>query len=655
MKIALLYVASLTLSLEMFAQVRPDIPADSPEIEELLEGDSPSIAATPTLEELEYYRRHPVLLDAASFEELLRIPFLVPRCALRILHARDSLGILSLTDLDRLLQNEKHTLDLILPFVSFENPERSGSDQNRGEGSECSRVSTQGAQASQQGFVNVFREYDRVEYGSRETTGGLLYARDPGERYQDGFVSGYLGFQYQGALKRLILGDYSINAGEGLTLANYRSSSLGGDAVGQIKASGRSIVPHLSTNETHYLRGAAATVEVYPLDATIFVSYKPLDASLDTSTNVITSFYSSGLFRTAEELKKRDAGHESAEGGVVTIHLGPGESIGLASVHVGYDRRIDVSAPMLFDGTSITVTGLNGDFVAERWRVFGEIAVSNPGSTAGNVGTAFEVSKRLSLGLGVRSYAQGYANPLAFAFGEQGGAAEGESGRYLGIELRATDGLKISGYHDEATLATPGSFPADVSDDILRGEFAVTSAVAVALQFRNRSRADEASPAEKDSANASAFSEKEQRNIRLSASVKTGKGVDLSGRVELGRVRRTDEGPVSLGLMTYLDASVALPRRSWRIVCRLIYFDAPSYEARLYEYETDVRGGFSMPALYGHGWRWYMLAAWKVNRTAELSVKYAETRKSASPDPPTDDPWGDSRSASATIQLDLVF
>ncbi|MFN0157897.1 MAG: hypothetical protein ACKVRP_07480 [Bacteroidota bacterium] len=60
---------------------------------------------------------------------------------------------------------------------------------------------------------------------------------------------------------------------------------------------------------------------------------------------------------------------------------------------------------------------------------------------------------------------------------------------------------------------------------------------------------------------------------------------------------------------------------------RMVFFETDSYDSRLYEFENDLRGVFSNPALYGSGRRWYVLARYKVNHVLALSMKYAETQR----------------------------
>ena len=58
---------------------------------------------------------------------------------------------------------------------------------------------------------------------------------------------------------------------------------------------------------------------------------------------------------------------------------------------------------------------------------------------------------------------------------------------------------------------------------------------------------------------------------------------------------------------------------------RVAFFNSDGYESRLYEYEPDLEGVYSMPPLYGHGRRWMILAKYASPRRFRLSAKYSAT------------------------------
>ncbi len=178
-------------------------------------------------------------------------------------------------------------------------------------------------------------QYNRLVISTPRWSGGVLFDKDAGEPFDAGFVSGYIGFENDGFVKKFVAGDYTINSGEGLMVSSPRSSSKEGECSVQIKAAGRTIVPHLATDEFHYFQGAAMTMEFYPVALTLFVSRKQVAATLDSAGSV-TSFYTSGLFRSQSEMKKRNAANETAIGGMASFRIGSTNSIGVSALNAEF-------------------------------------------------------------------------------------------------------------------------------------------------------------------------------------------------------------------------------------------------------------------------------------------------------------------------------
>jgi hypothetical protein len=79
-------------------------------------------------------------------------------------------------------------------------------------------------------------------------------------------------------------------------------------------------------------------------------------------------------------------------------------------------------------------------------------------------------------------------------------------------------------------------------------------------------------------------------------------------------------------LLVYQDVQM-YPLPSLRVDVRVMVFETDSFDSRLYEFEGDVRGTFSNPALFGKGIRWYLLARYELDARIDLWVKYAQTIK----------------------------
>lgn len=636
MKTTLLSLIAVLGNGILFSQQHTEIPYRSNEIESMIENNAADGAtSSTTLEELEFYQLNPVDINTASFQELSDVPFLSSSAALSILRLRDTLGRVTPTDL-RLLPNlDIHSMEMAMPFLVFgakKSARTTGNESSarysfRSRGSRQLQLRKPFRDGEYAG--NPIRQYHRIEVNEANLGGGILYDRDPGESYSAGFISGYLEAENAGIVRKLVIGNYTVNSGEGLTLSGMRTSSKGGNAVSQVKSTGRMIVPHLSTDEAHYFRGAAVSLESYPLGLTAFFSQRAIDATIDTN-NSITSIYTAGLFRSASELRKRGTVNQTVVGGIGTLRIGTSYSILFTALRSKYDKDVPSASSAPFIGKEIVVTGASAKLAFDRIELFGEVAGNDGSLKSGSAGMICEVSKRLSLSAHVRSYGQTYSNPFAFAFGEQNGSVGGETGRYVGAEFRLSEAMRISSYYDEFELLIPGSFSTAGHEFVARCEGVVTQVVSGFLQFRQKKKSEVHTVLNNQQNPRTIVEDRDQKNLRLCCSFRAGKWTELVQRVELTSVTYSSSNVGEIGMLMFTELNASPARSQFRGSVRMVFFDTDSYDSRLYEYETEVQGGYSLPALYGRGIRWYLVAAWKVLRQAELSFKYSETLKPGS-------------------------
>ena len=121
--------------------------------------------------------------------------------------------------------------------------------------------------------------------------------------------------------------------------------------------------------------------------------------------------------------------------------------------------------------------------------------------------------------------------------------------------------------------------------------------------------------------------DRENRHFRITAAYHAGRSLRLKVRVERSELPPTSVNTGETGLLLYQDVQVRAIIPGMTIEARLVLFQTDSYDSRIYEYENDLRGVFTNPALFGKGGRWYILAGYKMGQTLTLSLKYSRTRK----------------------------
>ena len=65
--------------------------------------------------------------------------------------------------------------------------------------------------------------------------------------------------------------------------------------------------------------------------------------------------------------------------------------------------------------------------------------------------------------------------------------------------------------------------------------------------------------------------------------------------------------------------------KPYSVNCRYAVFNCPDFDLRIYEYENDVQGAFSIPFYYGKGTRFYTNVNYKINRGLTISLRYSIT------------------------------
>ncbi|MGB3619359.1 MAG: helix-hairpin-helix domain-containing protein, partial [Catalinimonas sp.] len=138
-----------------------------------------------------------------------------------------------------------------------------------------------------------------------EKDAGEPFAWRPAERtYLFDYLSAHVQVENRGRLRRLAVGDYQLQVGQGLLLASGFALGKGGEAVATVRRPALGIRPYTSVLETTFFRGAAATVEVAESwELTAFYSGKRVDGSpredttdaLVPSEATVSAFNVSGL------------------------------------------------------------------------------------------------------------------------------------------------------------------------------------------------------------------------------------------------------------------------------------------------------------------------------------------------------------------------
>ncbi|MCK9408654.1 MAG: helix-hairpin-helix domain-containing protein [Bacteroidetes bacterium] len=614
MRILLLLVCSFA---SIFAQesLRSN---DETAIEKILDDQGEEEGIQERGEELEYLRSHPVNILHPAYGELLSIPFVSPLLAESIILYTDTVKLEEIEQLQNVSLMTLALFEKIVPFItltdnSVENEPTWFYPENvefRSRMEQRLRTTKGFTEHIYQG--NQLGSYQRVRLKNEHIEVVAMKEKDPGELAQNGFSTGYAELKHVSFIDDLIVGSYSSGASQGLVYAKNISPAKGSDAVGQTRKRGNFITPSISTDEFRYFNGTAFRLNLKPYSFTGIYSLRRLPALTD-SEGMINSFYTSGLYRNRNELQKRNSLTERVTGGIAEYRFDGNATVTLTGMNVSYGSDVNSALIPLEFNRSSTAGSIGWDVPLKGVRTFGEVASNDARRFSSVAGIMIPVVRAMSLSYLHRTYSKGYASPFARPFGARANIHDGEYGQYLGMELELGH-TSVSAFVDQYTLPSHNvSFAATGRETFFQLVHPVTKRSEVTVQIKSSIRSQE--------------EEYCKSNYRLGFTHRISSTVTIAQRVERVEFRNIIQNTVEQGFLAFVDGNVHDRLSGIVLRSRIIWFQSPSYNTRMYQYESDLPGNFSNPPLYGTGVRWYILARYELFDLFSLGMKYAETKK----------------------------
>ncbi len=456
---------------------------------------------------------------------------------------------------------------------------------------------------------------------------GVQTGKDPGERLGDGFLSGYIEVRSLFSFVRVVAGDFDADYAEGLVLGAGTRRALAEGSLGYGCTVGNGILPHRSTGEEEFFRGIAASATI-PLtigecSAAAFLSRKKKTASMNEDGS-ITVFHADGLFRSASEVDRRGNCSETVMGGRLAWAWPGGVDVGFTACGSSLDRAVAAEDPTHFAGTRQQSVGADVVWRTGAFTVGVECARARGLAVAVSAGLLF--ARGWEVGIHLRDYAGDYQNRLGRGYG-QGEETQNERGIRVAWDFLPDPCVRWSGSIEQYARPWRTSL-----DRMPAGGSRLRLLWSVRIHRRcdfdvllNLSRVEHTvSSTDEAGRHVSPMGELRQERLRLTGFLKVHRNLLIRSRCDFTRVRNQTAGLDERGMLISEEARVILsPVLS--LAGRVAFFSSDGYDSRLYEYEPDLEGVYSMPPLYGHGRRWLILVKYTPARRFRLSAKYSAT------------------------------
>ena len=463
---------------------------------------------------------------------------------------------------------------------------------------------------------------------------GFIAEKDPGEKYlysingihQPDFSSAFVSIENKGFLKKMIIGDYQFQIGQGLVLGSGFRVSKSSSSAGSIQQANFGLSPYTSVTEYKYLRGTACTLQLSNrFQFSSFYSNKNIDATLEENGDgnmVAKSLLTTGLHRTQSEINRRQVLNKQSAGASFQ-YQGIGKKLNLGLTYLGTqleypaEPKFNTNNLYKFYGQINHVVGLNSNFRRQNFSMFADVSRSESSGLAYITGAVVAISDKVDIGIMHRNYQANFHSFYASSFGESS-EANNEQGTYWSLSLRPAHKIRISAYYDifkSHWLKTYQVAPTVGNEYLVKVLLQISKTDFVTAQIRGRNKGVSIF---NDTLNYS----KHTSTLQLYSNFEVAKNISIKTRVQL-KIETEDKNKQH-GVLINQDAKYK--HRRFSVMGRFGIFDTGNSSLRLYCYENDVLYSFYTPSFSGRGTRKFILVSYKATRSLSFRIKAMQTR-----------------------------
>ena len=578
-------------------------------------------------EYLERLSEDKISVNSCTFSDLQELPFLTDFQIQDILDYRFEVGeIFSLGELkgiESLNEKELNYLKYFLYVSDSElNEKENFSSANNSVTFVTKNVLEKPLAYYSPGEYQGNRFLMRLKYFSRpvkRVTFGFSSEKDPGEeialggkKYGFDFNSAFLKILGNGKLEKIIIGDYTLRFGLGLSLGCGFSS---GKYISTGEDYGNSLTDlreYSSFSEYGFLRGAATSINLKALKITAFLSHNAVDVLGEKDS--FYSFKTDGYHRNSKELDDKNSLKESVSG--LTLNFRKRIFFfGLSGGYYCFDKSFQPKNDLVnlrdFSVKNGGFFSLNWGCSEKKYGISGELAFDKNFNPALITVLGFRPLAQLKMSVLYRNYSKRYFSFLANPFRESSKISN-EEGCYLGLEFSMKRFWIFEAKTDIFSFPWPSFQTKKMSsgyDFSLQNTFLISKGFSATIRFKDKNKE---------------FKERIfNRNSYLRFLLKYSSNDNFSmSEVLQWSYFETDELFEKGYLLSHscLWNFQGLPL-SLDLGCAL--FSAP-YSAAIYDYETDVRGFYALQRYYYKGARYYAVLVFKPWKFMELQTKLSQ-------------------------------
>jgi len=564
-------------------------------MEKLFSSEDETYISTELQRHLEYLEKHKLSVNAASYEELLQLPWLSDIevqsiIAYREKHQIEKIEQLVYAGIDEDIINE------IEPYLSTSQPVPVRI---------AARIRAQ--YKDDAAYDSPLKFYQRYQLNWKNYSLYFLAQKDEGEKNWLDFWSTCLYGKDLSFVRRFAIGNYRLSFGQGILFAPKMGLSKGGNATRQPIKHYQDIKPYTSTNEAFSLFGAATEITLGNFSILPFYSNNLLDGTIENGC--IKSIDITGFHRNESQEEKKDAIQETLYG----AHF----SYGKANT-TGFTFYRDLYNYPFCDSAMKQKQDLYSIDWYQNFKnitVFGEAALAS-GHKAFLAGLTWQVGEFDNLIL-YRDYEKYFPTFHGNPFHE-GGDFDNERGIYYGITFRPFKKSRLDIYFDVFSFPrekTYGDLPTYGFDSFVQFEKRwKTSRVRLTYHFKQKERW-------RDIDNTSKLYQIKRNIHRCDFIQKINDHIELKLRGEFTYHHYTNADKYDAGILLYQEIKYFISPTLKNYIRFCQYHTG---DIILYMYENDLDGIMLNSQFKGDGVFVYILLKYDLGGHLSVQAKYSE-------------------------------
>ena len=443
------------------------------------------------------------------------------------------------------------------------------------------------------------------------------------------YFSSYIYVSDLSIVKAIVLGDYHLEFGQGLTLWSGLAFGKSAEAL-QIKRYGRGVRPNTSRDENRFFRGGAMTLGWKGISFTGFYSHNKVDASIvydqSLSYEQAGSLPETGLHRTINELLRKHTLTITAAGGRLSYSYKKFK-IGATAYQSRFSVPVITNDALYkkfgFAGDNLMNYGADFTLNFSKLNFFGEMSASSNKGLAGLAGMNAFLSDRFAFTLFYHNYGKKYFNLYNNPVDETS-SFDSEQGIYFGFRALLHARFSLSGYLDYYAFPwlkyrTDG--PSTGRDYLLQLNYTATSNLNMYLRLRYSMKQENFSG---DYDYLPQVVNVNRSEFRFFISYHVFDFLILKNRLEYVWYKK-EFNPREQGYLIYQDVLYRPARFPLDVTFRYALFSTDGFNSRIYTYENDVLYAFSIPSYFDNGQRVYLLLRYRALKQLDVWLRIART------------------------------